>query len=158
MLVPLVLASCTAKENPTTFQNEPLISGADPNAMMRTIDEPDYPAVMLTHENGVVGIGIFQPKTGRPFLTLRDDNNDGVFDLLRYSALSESGESLVEVEDYGMDGQPDLILNYQGKTASVFVDGDWHTVDGVTTNGATVLLDDERVSLAEVLNALRQSK
>lgn len=154
----LVLASCTARQNPTTFQNEPLISGADPNAIVRTIDEPDYPAIMLTHENGVVGIGIFQPETGRPVLTLRDDNNDGVFDLLRYSALSESGESLVEVEDYGMDGQPDLILNYQDKTASVFVDGDWHTVDGVTTNGATVLLDDERVSLSEVLNALRQPK
>ena len=157
LLAPVVLTSCTANENPTTFQNEPLISGSDPNAVVRTIDEPDYPAVLLTHENGVVGVGIFQPETGSPVLTLRDDNNDGVFDLLTYSALSESGESLVDVDDYGMDGQPDLILNYQDKTASVFVEGHWHSVDGVATNDATVLLNDKRVSLAEVLNTIRQS-
>ena len=157
LLVPVLLVSCTGDENPTTFQNEPLISGLDPNAVVRTIDEPDYPSVLLTNENGAVGVGIFQPETGSPVLTLRDDNNDGVFDLLTYSALSASGESLVDVDDYGMDGQPDLILNYEDKTASVFVDGQWHSVDGVATNDATVLLNDKRVSLAEVLNTIRQS-
>jgi hypothetical protein len=158
LLALVVFAACTADENPTTFQNEPLILGSDPNAVVRTIDEPDYPAVLLTHENGVVGVSIFQPETGSPVLTLRDDNNDGVFDLLTYSALSESGESLVDVDDYGMDGQPDFILNYQDKTASVFVDGHWHSVDGVATKDTTVLLNGKRVSLAEVLNTIRQPK
>lgn len=105
-----------------------------------------------------MGVGIFQPETGSLDLTLRDDNNDGVFDLLTYSTLSESGKSLVDVDDCGMDGQPDWILNYQDKTASVFVDGHWHSVDGIATNDATVLLNGKRVPLAEVLGTIRQPK
>jgi hypothetical protein len=68
------MASCTTDENPATFQGEPLIAGADPEAVVRTIDLPDYPAVFLLHEKGAVNIGIFQPKTGSPVLQLRDDN------------------------------------------------------------------------------------
>lgn len=157
-LAVLVLASCTANENPTTFQNDPLIQGAHPNALVRTIDEPGYPAILLTHENGVVSVGIYQPETGRPVLSLRDDESDGVFDLLTYSALSESGKTLVEVDDYGMDGQPDLILNYQASTASMFFDGEWHAVDGVGSRDATVLINGKRIPLKDALNTIRQQK
>jgi hypothetical protein len=134
------------------------MSGSDPNAVVRTIDEPDYPAVLLTHENGVVGIGIFQSETGSPVLTLRDDNNDGVFDLLTYYALSGSGESLVDVEDYGMDGQPDLILNHKIPSASVFVDGRWYEAEGVGTDSVTVEIAGKRVSLKDVVAELRAPK
>ena len=154
----VVLASCTTDENPTTLQGEPLVSGADPDAVVRTIDLPDYPAVFLVHEKGAVNIGIFQPETGSPVLQLRDDNNDGIFDLLTYSALSEAGEVLVNVEDWGMDGQPDLILNHQDSSASVFVDGSWHEVDGIGTRDVTVLLDGKRVALKEIVTTLGRPK
>ena len=153
-----VMASCTADENPTTFRGEPLIIGADPNAVIRTIDDPNYPAVMLTRESGAVGIGIFQRETGSPVLTLRDADNDGVFDLLTYTSLSATGEALVDVVDYGMDGQPDHILNFQVPSASVFVDGRWHEVDGVGTENVTVEIDGRRVSVTEILAELRQKK
>ena len=150
-----ILASCTGKNSPDTFQGEPLTAGSGPNAVLHTIDDPDYPAVLLTHEKGSVGIGVFQAETGSPVLTLRDDDNDGVFDLLTYSALSKSGETLVDVEDYGMDGQPDLILNHEDSTASVSVADKWHGVDGVGTDSVTVLLDGERVPLKEIIIELR---
>ncbi len=87
---------------------------------------------------------------------MRDDDNDGVFDLLTYSALSESGQTLVDVEDYGMDGQPDFILNYEDSTASVFVDGRWHDVEGIGTDSVTVLLNGEQIPLSEVVTDLRE--
>lgn len=89
--VVVALTSCNANDSPETLQGEPVIAGSDPNAFVRTIDESDYPAVVLTAEKGAVGIGVFQPQTGGPVLTMRDDDSDGVFDLLTYSALSESG-------------------------------------------------------------------
>ena len=152
----VTLASCTDKTNTDTFQGEPLIQASAPDAVVHTIDDPRYPAVLLTHEKGAVGIGIFQPVTRSPVLTLRDDDNDGVFDLLTYSALSKSGESQVDVEDYGMDGQPDFILNHEKSTASVFVDGEWHEVIGVGTHSATVLLNGEQIPLDAVMSRIRK--
>lgn len=153
----VILASCTGENSDGTFQGEPIIAGSDPNAVWHKIDDPDFPAVMLTHEKGSVGIGIFQRDTGSPILTLRDDDNDGVFDLLTYSAVTESGETLVDVEDYGMDGQPDLILNHQVSSASVFVGGRWHKVDGVGTESVTVEIDGKRIPLKEIVTELRGS-
>ena len=154
LVASVVLASCTGGDPPTTFQGEALFAGSDPNAVILTIDDARYPSVALTQEHGAVSIGVFQKETGSPVLTLRDANNDGVFDLLTYSSLSESGETLVDVEDYGMDGQPDFILNYQESSAAVYVDGEWHNVDGVGTDQVTVLIGNERVTLKDVLTKL----
>lgn len=150
----VALTSCTGKSDPESFQGDPLIASADPNAVVHTIDDSDYPAVLLTAEKGAVGIGIFQSRTGSPAVTLRDADNDGVFDLLTYSALSESGENLVDVEDYGMDGQPDFILDHKAQSARVFVNGMWHEVDGVGTQSVTVDIEGNEFSLDEVLTAL----
>lgn len=147
----MMLASCTGDDKPTTFQGGELTSGSDSNSVVLTIDDSRYPSVLLTHEHGGVGLGVFQKATGTPVLTLRDSDNDGVFDLLTYSSLSVSGETLVVVEDFGMDGQPDFILNYQESSASVFVDGEWHNVDGVGTDQVSVMIGDERVALKDVL-------
>gem|GEM_PF-3681473 len=150
----LMLASCAGDDQPTTFQGGALVSGSDSNSVVLTIDDARYPAVALIEEHGVVGLGVFQKETGSPVLTLRDADNDGVFDLLTYSSLSASGESLVDVEDYGMDGQPDFILNHQESSASVFVDGQWHDVDGVGTDQVSVMIGTERVALRDVLAGL----
>lgn len=150
----MMLASCTGDDRPTTFQGETLVSGSDSNSVVLTIDDARYPSVALSQEHGVVGLGVFQKQTGSPVLTLRDADNDGVFDLLTYSSLSASGELLVDVEDYGMDGQPDFILNHQESSASVFVDGEWHNVDGVGTDQVSVMIGNERVALKDVLEKL----
>jgi len=147
----MMLASCTGDDQPTTFRGEALMSGSDSNAVILTIDDARYPSVLLSQEHGVVALGVFQKQTGSPALTLRDADNDGVFDLLTYSSLSASGELLVDVEDYGMDGQPDFILNHQESSASVFVDGEWHNVDGVGTDQVSVMIGNERVALKDVL-------
>ena len=149
-----MLVSCAGDDQPTTFQGEALASGSESNSVGLTIDDARYPSVLLTQENGAVSLGVFQKETGSPVLTLRDADNDGVFDLLTYSSLSESGETLIDVEDYGMDGQPDFILNYQDSSAIVFVDGKWHEVDGVGTDDVTVLIGNERVALKDVITTL----
>ena len=150
----MMLVSCTGDDHPTTFRGEALVSGSDSNAVVLTIDDARYPSVLLSQEHGAVALGVFQKQTGSPALTLRDADNDGVFDLLTYSALSASGELLVDVEDYGMDGQPDFILDHQKSSASVFVDGEWHNVDGVGTDQVSVVIDNERVALKDVLAKL----
>jgi cation diffusion facilitator CzcD-associated flavoprotein CzcO len=156
-LIPFILSgvsACTADDTPETFRGQAFHAGADPDAVVLTIDDERFPSILLTQENGAVNLGVFQHATGSPALTIRDANNDGVFDLLTYSALSESGETLVDVEDYGMDGQPDFILNHQVPSASVFYRGRWHVVDGVGTESVTVLVDGGRVSLKEILKEL----
>ena len=156
-LIPMLsLCSCMGEDRPTSFQGEPIVKGGDPHAVVLTIDDPAYPAVLLTYEKGAVGIGIFQPRTGSPVLTLRDDNNDGVFDLLTYTALSDTGEALIEVVDYGMDGQPDFILNLRESNATVYVDGTWHPVAGVGTDDVTVEINGQIRSLVEVVPKLRE--
>ncbi len=154
----VALSSCTSSDNPSTFQNEPLISGADATTVVRTIDEPRYPSVMLMEENGAVGIGVFQLGTGSPVLTVRDDDNNGVFDLLTYSSVTESGEVLVEVDDYGMDGQPDFILNYHESSAKVYFEGEWLTVEGIGSSNATVMIGGQSVRLGDVLDEIGRPK
>ena len=101
------------------------------SAFAETIANPGLPNVLATSERGKTSVAVFQTGTCSPYLQLGDRDSDGVFDILTYSALSEDGEILVNVEDYGMDGQPDLILNHTEATASVFYQGAWYPVDGV---------------------------
>ena len=148
--------ACTSSENPSTFQNSAIRPGANPNEFIRTIDEDGYPAVWLADASGSIGVGIFQPKTGQPVLTLRDDDKDGVFDLLTYASLSQSGEVLVDVHDYGMDGQPDLIVNYQQSTATLYFEGKWLTVEGVGSSDAAVMINGELTPLSEAVSSIRR--
>jgi hypothetical protein len=105
-------------------------------------------------ERGKISVGVFQAGTCSPYLQLGDRDADGVFDLLTYSALSEDGENLVDVEDYGMNGQPDFILNHAASTASVFYHGTWYSVDGIGGGSPSVEIDGERRSLKEVLDEI----
>jgi hypothetical protein len=125
------------------------------NVSIATIDRSGQPAVMMTYSESDVALAIFQAGTGKPYLTLRDSDGDGAFDLLTYSSLSASGEWLGEVEDYGMDGQPDYILNVKEKAAKVFYNGSWYPVSGIgSTAGASVSINGKTVPLDEVLAEL----
>ncbi len=153
LLAVIGLVACESTENAPTLNGNPVIRGGDPNAVFDTIDLPNLPSVFLTSSNGKVGLGVFQAKTGIPYLTLGDVDGDGVFDLLNYSSLSADGELLVEVEDYGMDGQPDFILNFRESSASVFYNGTWLAVTGIGPGGPppTVDIDGDIRPLDEVL-------
>ncbi len=93
------------------LQGDPILGGSDPDAVTDVIDLPGLPTALLTSAKGKTGLAVFQAKTGEPYLTLGDTDGDGVFDMLVYFSLSADGETLATVEDYGMDGQPDFILN-----------------------------------------------
>ncbi|MEO0423004.1 MAG: hypothetical protein AAF184_11745 [Pseudomonadota bacterium] len=138
---------------PQTFQGEHL-RGGQPGEVALTIDAPRFPSVLLTHANGSLNLGVFQAGTHAPILTLRDHDNDGVVDLLTYSAVSADGEPLVDVEDYGMDGQPDFIFNRQAGSAQVYFRGRWHEVDGVGTGVASVEVDGARLPLKEIMGEI----
>ncbi|MEL7185351.1 MAG: hypothetical protein AAFN50_02805 [Pseudomonadota bacterium] len=100
---------------------------------------------------------MFQANTGEPYLQLLDSNNDGVFDLLTYYVMSAEGEMLTETHDYGMDGQPDFILNYTDNTGSVFYGDSWYEVSDLgTKQGPTVLIDGRSRALDSVLTEIGQ--
>ena len=152
----LLSAACSRQDDTVTLCGEPIQHGGDPDAVSATIDHPQLPAVIVGSENGKVGIGVFQAGSCAPYLQLGDSNADGVFDFLTYSALSPAGETLVDVEDYGMDGQPDFILNHTDSTAAVFYQGAWYPVDGLGTSGdePSVTIDGQRRALASVLEEI----
>jgi hypothetical protein len=150
------VVGCASDGPIPTLRGEPVQRGKNPNSVVATIDLPHLPMVLLTSEKGEVDLGIFQADTGKPYVTLRDANEDGVFDLLTYSSLSATGEVRVEIEDYGMDGQPDFILNHVEACASVFYRGSWHAVLNFGKGqAATVEIEGKSLPLEDVMNELR---
>lgn len=147
----ILVFGCACSDDPLTLNGEPVIGGPS-DTVVYTIDIPGLPTVFLRSDGNSTGLAIFQSKTGAPYLTITDSDNDGVFDLLAYSSLSEGGETLVDVEDYGMDGQPDFILRHKDSTASVFYEGRWLPVKGIGSGqNTTVLVNGKERDLAEVL-------
>ena len=149
----LLMASCSSNDDGLTLCRESIEMGSDPDALVATIDNPQLPGVFVVSERGKTSVGIFQTGTCVPYLQLGDRDSDGVFDLLTYSALSKDGKVLATVEDYGMDGQPDYILDFTNSTASVFYRGSWYPVAGIGEGGEgpTVEIDGNRRSLRDVL-------
>ena len=91
-----------------------------------------------------------------PYVSLLDSDADGVFDYIEYNILDESGKILKSVEDYGMDGQADLIADYVRRSAVVFYSGKWLTVDGIDTDGErTVSVDGIDRPLGEIIEELK---
>lgn len=155
LLAVLGLVSCSPRDDSPTLLGEPVHDTADPNEIIETIDVPNLPNVLLTAANGEVALGIYQAKTGQPHVTLKDANGDGVIDLITYASLSENGDLLAEVEDYGMDGQPDFIVDYQTNSGSIFYLGAWRDVSGLGGGGTpTIEVDGERREIEDVLAEL----
>lgn len=122
---------------------------------MQTIEVDSLPSIYAIAEDGV-GVSVFQRGTGKPYLSLRDTDDDGVFDYLEYNVLDADGNLLRTVEDYGFDGQADLILDYVERSGRVFLDGVWLAIDGVDTGRvATVDVDGETRSLEAVIKELQ---
>ena len=133
LIATLGTVACAPPDEVKTLGGVSIMKGGNPDAVVDTIDVEGLPGVFLSNENGEVRIGVFQAKTGVPYLQLLDSDHDGAFDLLTYSSISAEGELLVDVHDYGMDGQPDFILNYKENTASVFYENSWYEVIGMST-------------------------
>lgn len=141
---------------PQTSQSDPILFGSGSGVVAEMIDLPGLPTALLTSVKGNIGLAVFQANTGEPYVTLGDTDGDGVFDMLVYYSLSVGGETLAAVEDYGMDGQPDFILNFEDNTGSVFYDGSWREVHdlGPNTPNATVEIDGEDRLLRDVLTEI----
>jgi hypothetical protein len=141
---------------PQTIQGDSTLAGTDPDVASDMIDIPGLPTVLLASAEGKTELAVFQANTGEPYVTLGDNDGDGVFDMLVYYSLSASGEMLSAVEDYGMDGQPDFILNFEDNTGSVFYDGSWREVHGLgsDTPAATVEINGEDRLLSDVLTEI----
>lgn len=153
LVLSFLSAACSPKNNTVTLCGDPVQKGSDPSGVVATIDQTGLPNVFVNSEKGKVSVGIFQMGTCEPYLQLVDSDSDGVFDLLIYSAMSHDGQVLVSVEDYGMDGQPDFILNFSDSTASVFYEGAWSSVDGIGPGGEqpSVEIEGQRRALGDVL-------
>ena len=141
---------------PPTIQDGTVLARSDSDAVTDVIDLPGLPTTLLTADKGKIGVAVFQANTGEPYLRLGDTDGDGVFDMLEYYSLSASGETLAVVEDYGMDGQPDFILNFEGNTGSVYYSGSWREVQNIGPNreSATVEIDGQYRLLNEVLTEI----
>jgi hypothetical protein len=152
------MVGCThySDSRPQSFQGDPVLVGSDPDVVTDVIDLPGLPTALLTSAKGKTGLAVFQANTGEPYVTLGDMDGDGVFDMLVYYSLSAVGETLATVEDYGMDGQPDFILNFEDNTGSVFYDGSWRDVRdlGPKSPSATVEIDGEDRLLSDVLTEI----
>jgi len=150
----ILLAGCSFNTTPQTFGGEEIIQAGSKDTFIETIDHPDYPSVLLSSDHKSIAVGIYQAKTGQPYAVFSDKNGDGVFDLLTYSLLSQDGELLVEIEDYGMDGQADFRIDFKNSTASVYYKGKWRNVEGIGTEKRTVTLEKQVLPLEAVLEEI----
>lgn len=149
----LIMTACSPENPPQTLNSEPLIPGGDPEAIARTIDHPALPPVLATSEQNGVSVGVFQRGTGMPYLALNDSDNDGVFDLLTYSVLDADGNLLIEVEDFGMNGQADMRVNFATDAVQVFYEKQWLEAKKIGT-GRFVAVDGVDVPLHLILDEL----
>ncbi|MCL1049923.1 hypothetical protein L2755_09850 [Shewanella abyssi] len=130
----------------------------DKTTMMVQTSHPDMPSVGVSLDaagSKESGVGIFQKGTGQPYASFVDKDGDGVFDLLMYSALDRNGKHLLEVEDYGMDGQADFKLNLETGVASIYFEGQWYHSIGKVAKDKYFLINNEKVSIQVAVKTMR---
>ncbi|MDM3871741.1 hypothetical protein QSV34_10305 [Porticoccus sp. W117] len=122
------------------------------------IGNENTPDVYMTVDGGSEGsvsIGIYQRTTDKPYVTLADIDGDGVFDLLSYSVLDKNGGHIMEVEDYGMDGQADFKTNMFSGAASIHINGEWYESVGSTDEDRYFLIGKKKVLVREAVHEMR---
>ena len=148
-----LLSGCAADSAaPREFLGEELVVGADENAIVRTIDHRSLPPVFASREKGSDSVQIFQKGTNEPYVTVSDWDSDGVFDALSYSVLDSEGNVILEVEDFGMDGQIDMRVGSDGH-AELFYEGRWRVVESDGARKA-IFVDGIEISLADAVASL----
>lgn len=99
------------------------------------------------------GVGIFQKNTGMPYVSVSDNDGDGVLDFITYSILDKDGKLLSSVEDFGMDGQIDFKIDFIKKTAWVFWENEWR--ESVREEGgAFIQFGDKKIAINDALKKL----
>lgn len=116
--------------------------------------EPGLPSVYMSVSEEI-SVGIFQQGTGKPYATFLDQDGDGVFDLLTYDVLDVDGNLLRSIEDYGMDGQSDLKIDFTNDTVSVFYKGRWRKAEG-EGHSRYVQIESKAVPLQEIVRELQK--
>ncbi|UTW45030.1 hypothetical protein KFE80_11685 [bacterium SCSIO 12696] len=116
---------------------------------------PDVYMTVDAESSGSTSIGIYQRTTDKPYVTLADINGDGVFDLLSYSVLDKNGGHIMEVEDYGMDGQADFKTNMFSGAASIHINGEWYQSVGSTDEDRYFLIGKKKVLVREAVHEMR---
>lgn len=74
------------------------------------------------------GVVVHDRKTGRMALTAGDSDGDGHLDQLRYTAVDKAGHPVVEVTDFGMDGQADFRMYFDKRPAQLWYEGKWRDI------------------------------
>ncbi|MGS2723625.1 hypothetical protein ACVBEJ_07745 [Porticoccus sp. GXU_MW_L64] len=116
---------------------------------------PDVYMTVDGESKGSASIGIYQRNTDKPYVTLADIDGDGVFDLLSYSVLDKNGGHIMEVEDYGMDGQVDFKTNMFSGAASIYIGGQWYESVGSTDEDRYFLIGKKKVLVREAVHEMR---
>ncbi|MCV6605800.1 MAG: hypothetical protein OIF34_10875 [Porticoccaceae bacterium] len=116
---------------------------------------PDVYMTVDGESEGSASIGIYQRTTDKPYITVADIDGDGVFDLLSYSVLDKNGGHIMEVEDYGMDGQADFKTNMFSGAASIHINGKWYESVGSTDEDRYFLIGKKKVLVREAVHEMR---
>lgn len=99
------------------------------------------------------GATVFQKNSGQPYVSVNDTDGDGVLDFLTYSVLNAEGELILSVEDFGMDGQADLKLNFATGETWVFWENEWRKAVGANSK-RYIVVNDQRITLKDALDRL----
>jgi hypothetical protein len=129
--------SCRAGEITLETMEAKTVSGADfkptrERFRMAEVEIPGKPTLLFELDrraNNSIGIVMSHPKSGYPMLQVGDDDGDGRLDFLSYTVLDSNGNSLVQITDYEMDGQPDLKFHLDAGYMELWHDGQWLKIE-----------------------------
>lgn len=75
------------------------------------------------------GVGIFHRDSKTPMVSLGDTTGDGQIDALSYTVVNEQGAAVVDVVDYGADGQADMRVHYGEGLVELWYNERWYDVE-----------------------------
>lgn len=159
----LAHAIATGTENANSFQTNGFSIEAgrvnelgrdlkpDGNAMDMLIvrSETTFQIAIEKGRNGMSlggGLALFHRHTGKPMLSVGDEDGDGRLDGLTYSVVDEKGEIVMDVTDYEVDGQADARVHFKDRYMEIWHIDKWYRLEsrnaerGILIDGKFVVL------------------